>query len=106
MEDSGLEKAHPALAKIGGTLRQTVEQYREAIGGTDLPVDVWIDEQGRATRTKTTVAFKASEATQGQSGATTTTIDFTDWGTPVSITTPNATEVADGTQLLSSFLGG
>jgi len=94
-----------ALANLSGTLRKTAEQYRDLVGTGDIPVDVWIDGEGRVTRMMTKVPIKASAATGGKAGSTTTTTDYTNWGTTVKVTLPKPAEVADGTQLLSSFLG-
>jgi len=95
-----------SIAQLQGTLGKTVEQYREALGSADLPIDVWIDDKGRVSRMMISVPIKATAQTNNQAGKSTVTTDYTDWGVDVKVTLPKDSEVADGTSLLSGLAGG
>ncbi|MFH9425565.1 hypothetical protein [Streptomyces sp. NPDC017529] len=80
------------LAK--GNTRQA-EQLRKQLGDR-LPLDIWLDEQGRLRQEK--ISVKPRTGQQGNSGAraaVTTTLKFADFGTDVNITAPPAKETVD-----------
>ncbi len=56
-----------------------------------IPVEVFLDEQGRPVRTVQTLELTV----QGQSLATTTTTDLYDWGVNVDVQAPPADQVVD-----------
>lgn len=77
-----------------GTTGSTIvsQQFAQALGLQNIPVDVWIDDSGRARQVETSftvlgLTIKAQE----QIGS---------FGTGVSVTAPPADQVADGTALL------
>ncbi|MFF8940287.1 hypothetical protein ACF08O_37410 [Streptomyces paradoxus] len=82
----------------GDTLRKQV--------GPTLPMDVWLDDEGRMRRQQIDMTVKAPEATQRSSadaspapGKVTvrTVMDFTDFGTAVEAEEPPAGQVTDMT---------
>jgi hypothetical protein len=82
----------------GDTLRKQV--------GPTLPMDVWLDDEGRMRRQRIGMTVKAPEAAQrSSSGASSapgkvtvsTVMDFTDFGTEVEADRPPAGQVADMT---------
>ncbi|MFJ5731810.1 hypothetical protein [Streptomyces paradoxus] len=82
----------------GDTLRKQV--------GPTLPMDVWLDDEGRMRRQQIDMTVKAPEATQRSSadaspapGKVTvrTVMDFTDFGTEVEADEPPAGQVTDMT---------
>ncbi|MEU2542657.1 hypothetical protein [Streptomyces iakyrus] len=82
----------------GDTLRKRV--------GPTLPMDVWLDDEGRMRRQQIDMTVKAPEATQRSSaGASSapekvtvrTVMDFTDFGTEVEADEPPAGQVTDMT---------
>lgn len=82
----------------GDTLRKQV--------GPALPMDVWLDDEGRMRRQQMDMTIKAPEATQRSSadassapGKVTvrTVMDFTDFGTEVEADEPPAGQVTDMT---------
>lgn len=107
-------------AALPAGLRATVEQLYATSKLTDVPVDVWIDADGRAVRiastvtlqvpagaTDTTVAGSAAPTTAGATQAVTTTsqFDLSRYGTPVSAQPPAADQVSQSSQLNSIFGG-
>lgn len=64
---------------------QQIKQLMQAGGLTSETIDVWIDSNNLLTQLKDSATTSA--------GISTTTMDFTDWGAPVSITDPPASEV-------------
>lgn len=73
-----------AAAKASATQRKALDTYKKAVGSSTLPVEVWLDGQGRLVREHESVAM----TTGGQKVTTDTTIDLYDYGTPVSIKAP------------------
>ncbi|MFJ4277432.1 hypothetical protein [Streptomyces massasporeus] len=81
----------------GDTLRKQV--------GPTLPMDVWLDDEGRMRRQQIDMTVKAPEATQRSSGASSapekvtvrTVMDFTEFGTEVEADAPPAGQVTDMT---------
>lgn len=80
----------------GGATGSTVvsPQIAQALGLTDIPVDVWVDGAGRARRVQTSFAFFGITVS-AQEG-------FGSFGAPVSVSAPPAGDVADGSSLLDS----
>jgi len=68
--------------------RPALDRVKAKLGTSTLPVDVWIDEQGRLRRVAQTV------------GRTTTTVTFSDFGVPAPVVPPPADQVADVSALL------
>jgi hypothetical protein len=82
----------------GDTLRKQV--------GPTLPMDVWLDDEGRMRRQQMDMTVKAPEATQRSSADASsapekvtvrTVMDFTDFGTEVEADEPPAGQVTDMT---------
>jgi len=69
-------------------------QMASALGLTSLPIDVWIDGQGRARQVQT--SFSLFGLTVGAK------VDLGGFGTPVSVAVPGADSTADGSSLLDS----
>jgi len=83
-------------------LKKLVDQLGSAGMPSTIPLDLWIDGQGRPARLVMDLAFTI----QGQSIKEDLTIDLHDWGTPVSVTAPDPSQVEDAPQsLLSGLLG-
>jgi hypothetical protein len=80
----------------GTTTGSTVvsQQFAQALGLQNIPVDVWVDDAGRARQVETSfsvlgLAIKAQER-------------LGSFGTAVSVSAPAADQVADGSGLLQS----
>ena len=65
--------------------RPAVEGLKQQAGGPTVPVDVWVDGQGRLRRVALTTG----------AGGGTTTVTLSDHGTPVSVAAPPADQVND-----------
>ena len=72
-------------------------------GVATVPVEVWVDAEGRARRVVSKVSIPASAKTNNMPVDTTTTIELYDFGTPVSVTAPPKSQVKDGTPLLKQL---
>lgn len=82
-----------ALDKTPAALRGRVQQDLGAINGT-IPVDVWIDGDGQARKIATDVDAKT--------GTISTSIEYYDFGTDVSVQAPPAADTFD----FSDMFGG
>jgi LppX_LprAFG lipoprotein len=73
-------------------------QLKQALGTAQLPVDVWIDDKGRITR------FTEATGSAGSTAApsATVSVDVYDYGTPVTVAAPPASDVTDVTNRLGS----
>ena len=93
---SSSSKSSSGSGDAGSSTSSTVlsPAIAQALGLTDIPVDVWIDGAGRARRVQTSFAIFGLTI-KAQEG-------FGSFGAPVSVTAPPAGDVADGTSLLES----
>jgi hypothetical protein len=74
-------------------LSASATQLKQTLGTANLPVDVWIDDKGRITR------FAEATSPAGSTAAPTVSVsvDVYDYGTPVTVAAPPASDVADVT---------
>ncbi|OKI01936.1 hypothetical protein A6A06_12475 [Streptomyces sp. CB02923] len=83
------------VAELAKGNEQQAKQLRAQLGDR-LPLDIWLDGQGRVRQEKVEVAPKGGK--QGSSGARTavsTTLKFSDFGTDVNVTAPPAEDTVD-----------
>ena len=87
--DKIIEEAPAETRKV---LEASIDQMSEMVGSPTIPVDVWIDDEGRVVRMK-----ESFELSEGEADGTTMnmTIDFFDFGTPVEIEIPPASQISD-----------
>ena len=92
----GTTEYQGVLDLAGGTTSSTLisPQMAQALGISTVPVDVWIDGQGRARQVSTSLSvFGLTVKAQEHLGS---------FGTPVSVSAPPADQVADGSSLIGS----
>ncbi|WP_167538353.1 LppX_LprAFG lipoprotein [Streptomyces albofaciens] len=83
------------VAELAKDNARQAKQLRAQLGDR-LPLDVWLDGQGRLRQEKVEVKPRAGQ--QGNSGgrtAVTTTLKFSDFGTDVNVTAPPAKDTVD-----------
>jgi hypothetical protein len=92
-----------APADLQERIKASIDLLKDSIGGSTIPVEVWIDEEGRVVRMVQDISF-----TEGaQKGSTMSmTAEFFDFGTPVKITTPPASQVMDLQELMGGMGAG
>jgi hypothetical protein len=92
-----------AMAGKPEAVRAKLQGYQKALGAkfTDLPVEVWIDKDNRPAKFSYTMDMPATEATGNQPFSMTMSIEMFDYGTPVTVTVPPASDVSiqSGTSL-------
>ncbi len=83
------------LAPTGGTTesRSLVDQITEQSGLGPIPVDVWIDDTGLVR--KLAMAFEATQPSTSQASEVSLSFEIWDYGEPVDIDLPRASQVAD-----------
>lgn len=91
--------------RLGGALGELAGQGLDPAALQAAPFEAWIDDDGRLRRFVVTLELPASEATQGQSVTSATTMELFDFGVTVDVAAPPADQVQDGAPLLES-LGG
>jgi hypothetical protein len=93
-------KVDPAKATTGilGTDRAGVEALAKAFGTAEIPIDVWVDGQNLVRRERLTLPIPGGSGAPAGSHLVLTT-DFYDFGVPVRVTAPPASQVAaEGSQ--------
>ena len=87
-------------------LRRAYEKMEKQLGTTKLLVEVWLDEEGRVRRLKTTTPLPEEAASGGdaQGGGRMTVVyeysvvyEYYDFGAPVRVSPPPAGQTADVT---------
>lgn len=93
--DADLDKA---VAKSRSKLtKATLAKLQSTLGSAEtIPVDVWLDARHRVLRER--VRYTAT--IKGLSSALDFTTDFSDFGVPVKVDTPPASDTVDGLKLL------
>jgi hypothetical protein len=96
-----------AVANAPAAVRSGVERAAQAVGQT-IPVEVWVDGQGRLRQLTATIdpgnAQAPSDLGPSTTGPVVATVDLWDFGAPVTVTAPPADQV--GTLPISGGLGG
>src|SRR5258708_11207037 len=100
-----------AAADAPSASRAKLQQAAQAAGQT-IPVDVWIDNQGRLRRLKASVDLSKLRARDGvtvnHTGTIATTLELWNFDTPGNVTPPPADQVrplGDVSRVLKGFMG-
>lgn len=72
-------------------IRTSTKNLENTYGITELPLDVWIDDQGLPRR----MTYTISVNTQGQNVITSLSMDLSGYGVDVNVTPPPASQVTD-----------
>lgn len=79
--------------RIGG---QEANHFKATSGGTEpVLLDIWLDTSGRVVRVRYPVAMTTGGRGEGDAPRATFTVEFSDYGAPVSIAAPPADRVQD-----------
>ncbi|HVM40987.1 MAG TPA: hypothetical protein VM618_09460 [Acidimicrobiia bacterium] len=89
-------------AEHRAAVERAMEDFREQLGSTLLPMDVWLDDAGLPRRMAMDFDFSALEGVAPGSNMR-MTIDMFDYGTPVSVEEPPANEVTDISEMAEQF---
>jgi hypothetical protein len=90
-----------AGAKIPAADRAAVEAFLKSFGAAQIPVDVWVDSQNLVRREKLSLAVSTESGASAGTTITMTT-DFYDFGVPVRVSAPPASQVAQESQFITS----
>ena len=93
-----------ALSRYPASVRAGVQSLIDKFGMHTMPVEAWIDADGLTRRV--TYSIDLSKAPGFDiGGAINATLEFYDYGTPVSVSAPPASQVTDFFQLLQQLQG-
>ena len=100
-----------AAAAAPDTARAAIKQISETFGIVRVPVDAWIDDDGRARRISETIDYsraKSSPTLPANSlpKRVQVTLEYYDFGTPVTAPVPPSDQVADFGDLLAQLRAG
>jgi hypothetical protein len=93
-----------AAAQAPESARRAITQLVERLGGSSMPVSVWIDADGLPRRFEQTLTVGPAAGADAQTVRT--RIEFYDYGTPVTVTIPPASQTQSFADLLESASGG
>jgi len=79
-----------------------VQKLQAKFGLSSLPIHVWIDAQGQIRRETVDESLTVS----GQQAQVQVTMEFFDFGAPIDVTPPPASQTADLSSMLGSLAGG
>lgn len=91
-----------ALADKGSVSKDAIRRLSQLQGGAQIPADVWIDAQGRVRRMRLSLNLPGSASSTVAGGTMTETIEYYDFGVPVNVTLPPASEVTDLSDLIKA----
>lgn len=86
-----------APADLRDRLEPTIEQLKEWVGSEEMPIEVWIDDQGRMVRQRQSIEYAAGPAAGSSMKAT---MEMYDFGTAVEVEIPPASQVTDFRELM------
>lgn len=87
------------LGKIPEEYREMAEKEFERTGFTELPLTAWIDGNGLVRRIRSVYDTTKARSAKDRQGVGTVTFTFHDFGKPVTIEPPPASETADALEL-------
>lgn len=92
-----------ALSQDGADLSPRVRRQMKAMAGRRIPVDVWIDSEGRLRRQEQTMRVPAGG---GEKVETKVTMTFDDFDEDVQVELPSDEDAHDMTEQVAGQLGG
>jgi hypothetical protein len=100
-----------AAAAVPAAMRATVEKIRDLLGIADIPTEVWIDGDGRARRVSQTIDYAQTRSprtipAEALPKQVKVTVDYYDFGAPVSVSIPPSGDVVDLEDVLGSLRAG
>ena len=99
-----LEKAEANVK--GDDLKRAIRTLIDQAGTSTMPAEFWLDREGRIRRSRSTLDLSKVKGAAGQTGTSTTTIEFFEFGIDVKIAIPPADETTDFADLLKAGSGG
>ena len=82
---------------------EAIRSLEAQVNATTMPVQVWLDGQGRVRQVTNQLQVSTNSQSNGSttvpavSGSVSTTVDYYDFGTPVTVQPPSASQVDDVT---------
>jgi hypothetical protein len=88
-----------AAARVPGWEQASYKEFTQSLGAKTIPVDVWVDSQNLVRRMREALPMPTGLGAPAGMAVTQTT-DFYDFGVPVQVSAPPASEVASLSQLI------
>ena len=95
--------ADQAPADVRDAVRASIEAMEKQLGKSEIPVEVWIGEDGFVHRM--TISFESDEGAQGPFKMD-MTLDMFDFGAPVTVEIPPVSQVYDLTEMMTGMGAG
>ena len=71
--------------KVGPAQTKAIKRLQKTLGKDTLPLELWIDDQGRVRQQKVNITFKTPE---GKTVTNNTTVSYSDFGTTFQVSAP------------------
>jgi hypothetical protein len=87
---------------------KAAKNLRQQLGDHPLPLEVWIDDHGRAVRTQleSNLANRPKAKAAGETGAVRETVEYFEFGAPFFVYAPQKAETVDFVDVLGRLNGG
>jgi hypothetical protein len=95
-----------AAARLPGWQRAGFRSFARILGRGTIPVEVWVDAQNLVRRVQISPHPPGGTGSPGGHARLTQTTDFWDFGVPVRVSAPPASQVASGPQVSQSVSAG
>lgn len=95
-----------AAEKRLGTVPDYVDKGLKTLGSDTVAYNVWVDSDGYLARVAFDMGFASSLLPEMKDMKMAVSIDYFDWGKPVTIDIPPADQVTDAANALGGLLGG
>lgn len=88
-----------AAARVQGAMKAIMQKALAQAKSPSIPFDAYVDDQGRLRK----IVQHLTLTVKGQDVTSTSTLEYYDFGTPVSVTAPPAGDVHDGSAILKAL---
>lgn len=95
-----------AAEKRLGSVPGYVDEALKTLGSDSIAYNVWVDSDGYLARVAFDMGFASSLLPEMKDMKMAVSIDYFDWGKPVTIEIPPADQVTDAASALGGLLGG
>lgn len=94
-------KVRVDVGRLAGGSKARAAQLRKQFGSGTVPLDIWLDQDGRLRQMRMDTPIKDPDQSSGHAGKLNMTLGLSHFGTHVKVTAPPSAQVADVTGRLA-----
>ena len=95
-----------AARQLDDEHREQVEAAIEQLGTAEMPVDLWVNEDGLPVKLEYAMSFEESGIAELDGAKMTFVMEYFDWGKPVRVDVPDASQAKDLEEAFGGLFGG